>query len=257
MDPVFQVGPGLPAEFNLRSIHGEETNSAVGASTMSAIRRSADAWRFSGRPALRSSTTVTAWPCDDRRSWRWEPMKPAPPVSRILTRDRIVVETEFERSRWLPLVGLAPQGWGRTIAETQPRCPATRIPAGVPRAPPPPRPRPPKDCGCHPGWPRSRLKPRLMPWTPGSLLSLSLCFDDTDVHCQCSRRKSGSRIDPLRSVRGHSGVTARSAGSPRGARFRRSVLDCQRRSHPGRRSTTPRTPPQRLPLHRCPTGGSV
>ena len=42
---------------------------------------------------------------------------------------------------------------------------------------------------------RSRLTPRLTTRTPGSLFSFSLCFGDTDIQCQYSRRKRGSRID--------------------------------------------------------------
>src|SRR5260370_4759781 len=38
---------------------------------------------FSARPVLRSSTTCTEWPWDRRNSTRCDPMKPAPPVTRM------------------------------------------------------------------------------------------------------------------------------------------------------------------------------
>src|ERR1700739_3695098 len=37
--------------------------------------------RFSGRPIAKLSITTTSWPSPSRRSTRWLPMKPAPPVT--------------------------------------------------------------------------------------------------------------------------------------------------------------------------------
>src|SRR5579859_7371636 len=40
------------------------------------------AFRFSGRPVAKLSMTTTSWPSASRRSTRWLPIKPAPPVTR-------------------------------------------------------------------------------------------------------------------------------------------------------------------------------
>src|SRR3954449_10689233 len=46
--------------------------------------------RFSRRPVERSSTTVTSSPRASRASTRLEPMKPAPPVTKVLIRSPIL-----------------------------------------------------------------------------------------------------------------------------------------------------------------------
>src|SRR3954467_1840388 len=56
--------------------------SRMSASTSSTPRSSAPA-RFSRRPVEMSSTTVTSSPRSSRASTRFEPMKPAPPVTRV------------------------------------------------------------------------------------------------------------------------------------------------------------------------------
>src|SRR6476620_1890735 len=63
-----------------------KTSAIAAASVMSASTSSAplaSAWsRFSRRPVDRSSTTTTGSPRSTSASTRWEPMKPAPPVTR-------------------------------------------------------------------------------------------------------------------------------------------------------------------------------
>src|SRR5216683_1642522 len=70
---------------------------------------------FSGEPVRRLSTQTTSQPCARRKSQRWEPRKPAPPVTRIFTRalsgrqdglpsDRVVLEAEASHALRLPEV---------------------------------------------------------------------------------------------------------------------------------------------------------
>src|SRR5713226_5771132 len=70
---------------------------------------------FSGEPVRRLSTQTTSQPCARRKSQRWEPRKPAPPVTRIFTRalsgrqdglpsDRVVLEAEAPHAVGLPEV---------------------------------------------------------------------------------------------------------------------------------------------------------
>src|SRR3954452_12469127 len=56
--------------------------------------------RFSRRPVERSSTTVTSWPRSRRASTRLEPMKPAPPVTRVR------IERGMVRLYYLPPMAL-------------------------------------------------------------------------------------------------------------------------------------------------------
>src|SRR6266581_2850066 len=70
---------------------------------------------FSGEPVRRLSMQTTSQPCARRKSQRWDPMKPAPPVTRIFTRapsgrqdglpsDRVVLEAEAPHAVRLPEV---------------------------------------------------------------------------------------------------------------------------------------------------------
>ena len=71
--------------------------------------------RFSRRPPCRLSRTRTRWPASTKASARWLPMKPAPPVTRILIRanDRRDGQRDGNRASPDSLRRSAPGVWGR------------------------------------------------------------------------------------------------------------------------------------------------
>src|SRR6266545_421336 len=65
------------------SISSSERSGSRSASARSAWTKRAPSGTFSRRPAERSSTTITLWPSSRCRLAMCEPMKPAPPVTRM------------------------------------------------------------------------------------------------------------------------------------------------------------------------------
>ncbi len=91
-DRLADVDLGGEVEDRLGPALAGQARSAPAASRMSISTSSAPAARapsrFSRRPVERSSTTVTSSPRASRASTRFEPMKPAPPVTKHLIRRR-------------------------------------------------------------------------------------------------------------------------------------------------------------------------